>query len=62
MNPSGIDPSESMLALGGSLAGQPSYRNLLLKTLKEDFGIVFGLGWDWVEDAAVEGARVLAGQ
>lgn len=59
-HPKGVNPSTSMLGLGGSLVAQPGYQSLVLKSLKEDFGVVFGFGCEHVADAARDGAMVLA--
>lgn len=55
-----MDPLTSMLSLGGSLVAQPSYQGLLLDSLKNDFGVVFGKGVVHVGDAAADGALALA--
>lgn len=49
-----------MLGLGGSLVAQKGYQALVLKSLKTDFGVVFGFGCEHVADAAGDGAKVLA--
>lgn len=55
-----MDPLTSMLSLGGSLVAQPSYQSLLIDSLKDDFGVVFGKGVVHVGDAAADGALALA--